>query len=99
MLTDTHHGTWTSAVDVPASDRRRTTVRRGGFTSHDAADVALRTFLEGEAGGFSADPNQTVADYLNTWLTAKALVLKPTTMARYRDYVHNDLAPPSAASS
>ncbi|MGP4046982.1 site-specific integrase [Streptomyces sp. 2A115] len=50
-------------------------------------------FLEGEAGGFNADPNQTVADYLNTWLTAKTLFLKPTSTARSRDYVHNDLAP------
>lgn len=93
LLTDHHHGTWTFAVDIPAPHHRRTTVRRGGFTSHDAAQAALRTFLEGEAGGFNADPNQTVADYLRTWLTAKALVLKPTTMARYRDYVHNDLVP------
>ncbi|WP_369227142.1 tyrosine-type recombinase/integrase [Streptomyces sp. R39] len=53
----------------------------------------MRRFLEGEAGGFDADPNQTVADYLNAWLTAKALVLKPTTMARYRDYVRNDFVP------
>ncbi|WP_406185879.1 tyrosine-type recombinase/integrase [Streptomyces sp. NBC_01006] len=43
--------------------------------------------------GFNADPNQSVADYLTAWLAAKALVLKPTTMARYRDYVHNDLVP------
>ncbi|GAX58338.1 site-specific integrase [Streptomyces olivochromogenes] len=57
------------------------------------AEESLRRFLEGEVGGFDADPNQTVADYLNAWLTAKALVLKPTTMARYRDYVRNDLVP------
>jgi len=93
LLTDGHHGTWTFAVDVPAPHHRRTTVRRGGFATQDAAEAALRTFLEGEAGGFNADPNQTVGDYLHTWLTAKALVFKPTTMARYRDYVHNDLAP------
>ncbi|MBT2456854.1 site-specific integrase, partial [Streptomyces sp. ISL-86] len=30
---------------------------------------------------------------MNAWLDAKALVLKPTTMARYRDYVRNDLVP------
>ena len=93
LLTDGHHGTWTFAVDIPAPHHHRATVRRGGFTSHDAAEAALRTFLEGEAGGFNADPNQTVADHLHSWLAAKALVLKPTTMARYRDYVHNDLVP------
>lgn len=61
--------------------------------SQDAAEQALRRFLEGEASGYNADPNQTVAAYLNAWLAAKALVLKPTTMARYRDYVRNDLIP------
>ncbi|MCX5085488.1 tyrosine-type recombinase/integrase [Streptomyces sp. NBC_00401] len=68
-------------------------MRRGGFASQDDAAQALHRFLEGEAGGFDADPNQTVADYLNSWLSAKDLVLKPTTMARYRDYVRNDLIP------
>lgn len=82
LLADGDHGTWTFAVDVPAP-RRRTTVRRGGFRSHDAAKGALRRFLEGEASGFNADPNQSVAAYLTAWLAAKALVLKPTTMARY----------------
>ncbi|MEV8103181.1 site-specific integrase [Streptomyces sp. NPDC088135] len=93
LVTDSTHGTWGFAVDVPAPDHRRTTVRRGGFTTQDAADEALRRFLEGEAGGFDADPNQTVAAYLDTWLAAKRLVLKATTMARYRDYVRNDLVP------
>ncbi|MEU0633509.1 tyrosine-type recombinase/integrase [Streptomyces sp. NPDC005989] len=93
LLTDSEHGTWNFAVDIPAPARRRTTIRRGGFANQDTAETALRRFLEGEAGGFNADPNQTVASYLDTWLAAKALVLKPTTMARYRDYVHNDLVP------
>ncbi|MFE4333889.1 tyrosine-type recombinase/integrase [Streptomyces sp. NPDC056831] len=93
LVTDSTHGTWTFAVDIPASDRHRTTVRRGGFASQDSAEEALHRFLEGEAGGFDADPNQTVAAYLDAWLAAKALVLKPTTMARYRDYVRNDLVP------
>ncbi|MFE5945314.1 tyrosine-type recombinase/integrase [Streptomyces sp. NPDC056480] len=93
LLADSTQGTWTFAVDVPAPGRRRTTVRRGGFANQVSAEEALRRFLEGEAGGFDADPNQTVAAYLNAWLAAKALVLKPTTMARYRDYVRNDLVP------
>ncbi|MFC9460404.1 tyrosine recombinase XerC [Streptomyces sp. NPDC056983] len=66
-------------------------MRRGGFASQNDAEQALHRFLEGEAGGFDADPNQTVADYLNSWLSAKDFVLKPTTMARYRDYDRNDL--------
>ncbi|WP_218940529.1 tyrosine recombinase XerC [Streptomyces sp. Ru87] len=93
LLADSTHGTWGFAVDIPALGHPRTTVRRGGFTSQDSAEEALRRFLEGEAGGFNADPNQTVAAYLDTWLATEALVLKPTTMARYRDYVRNDLVP------
>ncbi|WP_283113137.1 hypothetical protein [Streptomyces halobius] len=30
-------------------------------------------------------------DYLTTWLAMRVLVAKPTTLARYRDYVINDL--------
>ncbi|MEV7524396.1 site-specific integrase [Streptomyces sp. NPDC091371] len=93
LVTDSEHGTWSFAIDVPTPDRRRTTVRRGGFATQDTAEQALGRFLEGEAGGYNADPNQTVAAYLSQWLEAKALVLKPTTMARYRDYVRNDLIP------
>ncbi|MFF1338493.1 tyrosine recombinase XerC [Streptomyces sp. NPDC058290] len=93
LITDSQHGTWNFAVDVPTPDHHRTTVRRGGFPTQDMAEQALGRFLEGEAGGYNADPNQTVAGYLNAWLAAKALVLKPTTMARYRDYVRNDLVP------
>ncbi|WP_404868347.1 tyrosine-type recombinase/integrase [Kitasatospora griseola] len=39
------------------------------------------------------DPRQKSADYLRGWLDEKQLHLKPTTMARYRDYVENDLVP------
>ncbi|WP_405704164.1 site-specific integrase [Streptomyces sp. NBC_00069] len=79
----------------PFPDQRRAASHRRSRPrgSHDAAEGALRRFLEGGAGGFNADPNQSVADYLTVWLAAKALVLKPTTIARYRDYVHNDLVP------
>ncbi|WP_251057474.1 site-specific integrase [Streptomyces sp. ISL-94] len=93
LVTDSEHGTWSFAVDVPTPGHRRTTVRRSGFPTQDSAEQALSRYLEGEAGGYNADPNQTVAAYLNAWLGAKALVLKPTTMARYRDYVRNDLIP------
>jgi len=93
LTTDSGHGTWTFAVDLPNPGPHRTTVRRGGFPTHDLAEQALTRFLDGQAGGYNADPAQTVADYLTTWLETKALVLKPTTMARYRDYVRNDLVP------
>ncbi|MEU3352421.1 hypothetical protein [Streptomyces sp. NPDC037389] len=45
------------------------------------------------AGGFLADPNQTVADYLTAWLQAKTMTLKPTAVVRYHAYVVDDLIP------
>ncbi|MCQ4082481.1 site-specific integrase [Streptomyces sp. RB6PN25] len=93
LAADPDHGTWTFAVDLPSPAGQRTTIRRGGFPSRHTARTALRRLLEGEAGGFNADPNQTVADYLTAWLAAKALTIKPTTCARYRDYVTKDLIP------
>ncbi|MGA4561504.1 tyrosine-type recombinase/integrase [Uniformispora flossi] len=93
MAADPAHGTWAFAVDVPAPRGVRTTVRRSGFDSNTSAHAALRRLLDGEACGFDADPNQTVAEYLEDWLAEKEFVLKPTTYARYRDYVRNDLIP------
>ncbi|OPF65939.1 hypothetical protein VT50_0237915, partial [Streptomyces antioxidans] len=93
LATDCEHGSWTFAVDLPSPDHHRTTIRRGGFPTQDTAQAALERILEGEAGGFNGDPNQTVADYLSAWLETKAYMLKPTTLARYRDYVTGDLIP------
>ncbi|KUJ66008.1 hypothetical protein ACZ90_40770 [Streptomyces albus subsp. albus] len=87
------HGTWTFAVDLPSPADRRRTIRRGGFPTQDEATESLRRLVESDGGGFFADPNQTVGDYLTAWLQAKAMTLKPTTMARYRAYVQDDLAP------
>lgn len=54
---------------------------------------ALQRLVASDGDGFFADPNQTVGDYLTAWLQAKAMALKPTTMARYRAYVQADLVP------
>ncbi|MGW0664183.1 N-terminal phage integrase SAM-like domain-containing protein [Streptodolium elevatio] len=64
-----------------------------GFADEPAARAALRRLIDGEAGGFDADPNRTLPEYLEAWLAEKQLTLKPTTYARYRDYVNNDLIP------
>ncbi|MFB9369040.1 site-specific integrase [Kitasatospora albolonga] len=89
------HGTWTFAVEIPAttSGGHNHTVRRGGFLTENEARTALNRYVTGRRIGVSADPNQTLADYLTTWLAAKKLRLKPTTWVRYRDYVENDLIP------
>lgn len=45
-----------------------------------------------------SDDRQTVAEYLNTWLEIKQRSLKPTTLARYRDYIVKDLSPALGAT-
>ncbi|MGW2329582.1 N-terminal phage integrase SAM-like domain-containing protein [Streptomyces sp. NPDC001700] len=57
------------------------------------ARTALHRYRAGRWIGVSADPNQTVSDYLVQWLAAKRLRLKATTWVRYRDYIHHDLIP------
>ncbi|MFZ3566779.1 N-terminal phage integrase SAM-like domain-containing protein [Streptomyces sp. BH097] len=53
----------------------------------------VHRYLAGRSIGISADPNQTLEDYLAEWLAAKKLRLKPTAWIRYRDYSRNDLIP------
>jgi integrase len=93
LLANPRHGNWAFAVDMPSTDRRRKTMRRSGFDTRSDARTALARVLECERAGVYLDDAQTVADYLVDWLDAKARRLKPTTLARYRDYLHNDLLP------
>ena len=92
-LAQRRHGRWAFAVDLPTLDRRRKTLRRGGFPTQSAARSALHRVLACERAGVHSDDRQTVADYLGAWIEHKAHSLKPTTMARYRDYITNDLSP------
>jgi hypothetical protein len=77
LAADPSHGTWTFAVDLPSPEPggHNRTVRRGGFPSQDEARTALHRYLAGRRIGISADPNQTLADYLTEWLAAKRLRL------------------------
>ncbi|ONI91271.1 hypothetical protein ALI22I_09380 [Saccharothrix sp. ALI-22-I] len=68
-------------------------MRRSGFATRTEAQVALAKVLEYERTGIVTDDKQTVADYLTTWLRDKASTLKPTTTARYSDYVCKNLVP------
>jgi integrase len=92
-LAQRRHGRWAFAVDLPNLDRQRKTLRRGGFATQAAARSALHPVLACERAGVHTDDQQTVADYLADWIEHKAHSLKPTTMARYRDYVTKDLSP------
>lgn len=93
------HGSWAYAVDRVSNElnsqggRKRTTRRRSGFPSRTKAAQALRLFLQGEATGVYADPDENVAQYLEHWLATKQERLKTATLVQYRDYITNDLTP------
>lgn len=89
---DTDHGTWYFAVDIP-NPERRTTIRRGGYSTEQYAREALLLFLESASTGYNADPNQTLADYLTDWLDTKRRKIKLNTYAGYHRYVTHDLIP------
>jgi hypothetical protein len=78
---------------MPALDRKRRTMRRSGYDTRAGTRTALANVLECERAGVHLDDTQTVAGYLIAWLDTKARRLKPTTVARYRDYLYNDLIP------
>jgi len=83
-LAQRRHGRWAFAVDLPSLDRRRKTLRRGGFLTQTAARNALDRVLACERAGVHSDDRQTLADYLAAWIEHKYISLKPTTMARLR---------------
>lgn len=68
LTDDRKHGTWTFAVDVPTVDGHRKTMRRGGFPTKGAAQVALADVLARHGAGVTVDDRQNVAEYLTGWL-------------------------------
>ncbi|MGW1680915.1 site-specific integrase [Saccharopolyspora sp. NPDC002376] len=87
------HGTWAFAVDLPSITGRRRTLRRSGYDTRAHALAELNRVLACERSGVAIDDRQTVADYLTDWLATKTLTLKPTTIARYTDYIIKNLIP------
>ena len=93
QLTHRRHGTWAFAVDLPTLDHHRKTLRRSGFPTQAHARAALDRVLSCERAAIHIDDHQTVAEYLDAWLETKQRSLKPTTLARYLDYIRKDLTP------
>jgi integrase len=92
-LVHRRHGRWAFAVDLPILNGHRKTLRRCGFPTQVEARAALHHVLACEHAGIHTDDRQTLTDYLETWLEFKQRTLKPTTMARYIDYVRKDISP------
>ncbi len=68
----------------PATGKRRQKTK-SGFRTKAAAETALRDFIgRVETGGYTAESNLTVAEYLDQWLATVQADLRPTTIASYR---------------
>lgn len=93
LVDDRKHGTWTFAVDVPAVDGKRKTMRRGGHPTKGAAQRGLGDVLARHGAGVMVDDRQVVAAYLTAWLAGKRHALKPKTHHQYGEYVVKDLVP------
>ncbi|WP_329579363.1 N-terminal phage integrase SAM-like domain-containing protein [Kitasatospora sp. NBC_01250] len=74
-------------------DDHRHTIRRAGFPDELNARINLRRLNDSMPACVIIDPRQSTADYLTAWLAEKELHLKPTTIARYRAYIEQDLIP------
>lgn len=93
LKSNSRHGTWTYAVDVPSVDGKRSTRRRGG---HLTKAEALRE-LEAQTGraraGIKSDDRESVATFLTRWLEVKARQAKPSTVRTYTDHVERLIGP------
>jgi hypothetical protein len=68
-------------------------MRRRGFPSKGAARRALDDVVQRQGAGVRVDDEETVADYLSTWLRDMRHRLKPKTHHHYGEYVTKDLIP------
>ena len=93
LATDSRHGRWYFAVDVPSVDGRRRTQRRGGFPTKVAARRALDELTARSRDGIKLDDRETVAVFLTRWLEVKGREAKPSTMRSYREHVERILVP------
>lgn len=93
LTTNTKHGRWAYAVDLPSLDGRRKTMRRRGFPTKSSAQKALDDVAQRRGGGVRVDDRETVAAYLEEWLHGMRHKLKPSTLRSYQAYVSNDLVP------
>jgi hypothetical protein len=73
LATDSGHGRWAFAVDLPSLDGRRKTMRRRGFAKKSDAKRALDDVVQRKAGGVRVDDRETLAAYLTSWLHGAAV--------------------------
>jgi integrase len=94
------HGSWTYRLDLgPGLDargtwRQRRQIRRSGFRTKTEAEAALaRALVELEDGSRTDDRRTSVSGYLDEWLAARKVDLRPTTWRSYEGHVRLYLRP------
>jgi len=93
LKSDSRHGTWYLAVDLPSVGGKRKTHRRGGHASKAEARRELDKLTARTAAGVKTDDRETVAVFLARWLEASERHLKPSTMRTYTDHVYRLIVP------
>ena len=88
------HGSWYYATDLPAAPgQRRAYRRRGGFPTRRAAEAALAELQDQVNKRSHVEPTTlTVAEYLESWLAAKAAIVANTSRC-YRSHLDLYLIP------
>jgi hypothetical protein len=90
-LPERGHGTWYFRVEMPPGrDGRRRQLRRGGFSSQQAAKQA-RDYLCNPVASDPSPATVSTAQWLQLWLDTR-LGPGKSTMRSYRQHVHHSLS-------
>jgi integrase len=90
---DSRHGKWGYAVDVPTVDGRRKTMRRHRWSTKRAAQAALDDVRDRYGQGVEVNDSQLTADWLRLFLHDRRWKFKPKTLHSYTAMVDNYLVP------
>jgi len=92
------HGSWSYIADVGVDEvtGKRKQIKRGGFATQDAAEVALTELLNRiRQGTYTPDSDITVGEWLQQWIAEreKAGRVRESTVTAYRSHITLYLVP------
>jgi len=90
-LTERGHGTWYFHCSVSTIFGRRERVRRGGYATRHAAELARDELLE-RSRAERTTATWTVARWLRYWLSTRTSI-RPSTIRSYTEHVERHLIP------
>lgn len=90
-----HSGAWFFVIDIVAPDGGRKQLKRRGFDTKRAAQVALTELqADKQRGVFVAPMRATLGQFLlDEWLPARRVTLRPSTAASYEQLIRNYVLP------